>query len=196
MQQLTKYLRASLLIVGLLGLLSGCSSGGSAGEGDSVAANQGVAQQPQGPPDVSSDAPALELGPEVAVIETPAGTDLKVAYSDASLQESISTDYIVSEWQNMKLCLETAQPAPYILVVKGYLDSVASDDVLFNFEGRRLAAATWNRDGVNVIRVSSFDFDGSQGNAGFHLRSIIGRYLWTLSELPVRDYNIGCASSA
>jgi len=179
-----------LILTGVLGSLGACSSG----TGESAPASvEGVAESLD-PADISSDAPSLQLGPEISVIERPSGTDLKVAYTDAELQQRISVDYIVSEWQNMKLCLGMAQPAPYVVIVSGFLNSITSDDVLFNFEGRRLASATWNRDGVNVIRVSSFDFDGSQGNAGFHLRSIIGRYIWTLSDLPVRDYNTGCAS--
>lgn len=190
---MVKFCWFPLLLMGVIAPLVGCSSdnGTEAGGHEIISASPG---QQNNPADFALDAPAVDLGPDVALIKQPSGTDLKVAYTDEQLLDEISVDYIVTQWQNMKLCLGTAQPAPYIVVVSGFLDSVESDDVLFNFEGRRLASATWRRNGVNIIRISSLDFDGSQGNAGFHLRSIMGRYLWTLSDLPVREYKTDCAS--
>ena len=189
MQPTTRLIWPTLLISVLCMILAGCSSSADSDPPTNPEPVTGM------PPDIQLDGPALQLGPEIAVVHRPAGTDLVVAYSDEALPDDVSVDYVVGEWEKMKVCLGTTARAPYIVIVDGYLESVPSDDVLFNFEGRRLASATWSRDEINVIRVSHLDFDGSQGNAGFHLRSIIGRFLWTLNELPVRDYNTLCASA-
>ncbi len=185
MQLITPKLRPVLHTALVCLAMSACSGSGS-----------GTQDETDIQPGIQLDATAPDLGPDIAVINRPAGTDLVIAYSDPALQDAISVDYIQTEWENMKACLATSTRAPYVVLIEGFLESMDSDDVLFNFEGRRLASATWKRDQVNVIRVSSFDFDGSQGNAGFHLRSIIGRYLWILSDLPVRDYNTLCASGS
>ena len=138
---------------------------------------------------------SVDLGdiPHEEVVKVP-DSDLTVVYSLASLKESVSSDYVASQWESMKTCLGSVVGAPVVLVVDGWLPSHSSDDILLSFDGRLLASTTFRESASDIVRISTFDFDGSQGNTGFHLRSILGRYLWSVSGYPIRDYNTGCAS--
>jgi len=132
--------------------------------------------------------------PDTAAIVNPSGGQLTVAYDKPDLQAVVNAGYIANEWEHMQLCLGVEAAAPIVLVLEGWLDTVDSDDVLFSFEGRRLATTSRNATGADLIRISTFDFDGSQGNPGFHLRSILGRYIWSSNQLLASGYNTLCAS--
>lgn len=143
-----------------------------------------------------NDSPGFLHDPEIALIVSPASGDLSVAFADIELQERVSADYISGEWEKMKQCLDVNAGPPIVLVVDGWVEAGPSDDVLFNILGRRLATSTFRSDSSHLIKISIYDFDGSQGNPGFHLRSILGRYLWSVNELSAVGYNTGCASQS
>ncbi|MBX2880610.1 MAG: hypothetical protein KTR32_11785 [Granulosicoccus sp.] len=141
-----------------------------------------------------NDAPGFLHDPDIALIVTPVSSQITVAYADANLQQRVNAEYVSDEWEKMKLCLDVSAQPPVVLVIDGWIDASAGDDVLFNITGRRLATSTHRTDSTNLIQISTYDFDGSQGNPGFHLRSILGRYLWSVNQLPAVGYNTGCAS--
>lgn len=140
------------------------------------------------------DAVSFQNDPDIAAIVNPSGGQLTVAYANPDLQAGVNADYVAGEWEYMRNCLAVDAAAPVVLVIDGWIDSVDSEDVLFNIQGRRLATSSKNQNGASLIRISSYDFDGSQGNPGFHLRSILGRYLWSQNNLLASGYDTRCAS--
>jgi len=178
-----------MLLSGTL-ILAGCGANSNVSvEPDSTSASLDIGA-------ALSDSPGFLHDPEIDLIVRPGGAPLTVAYSAAALQQTVAADYVAAEWEYMRGCLAVSAEPPVVLVVDGWLASVDSDDVLFSFEGRRLASSSLRSTRTNLIRISTFDFDGSQGNPGFHLRSILGRYLWSLNKLPSSGYNTRCASRA
>ena len=184
---------AALGVAAML-VLSACSSDGF--------------EAPQMPADINNDAPAqvsaantrplndsLILEDEgYAVVTVIPATELTVAYQQADLQNNVSADYVSRQWESMSACLDVAVSAPKVVIWADWLEQAPADDVLFSIIGRRIASYHFSDGTLDTLTVSAFDFDGSQGVAGFHLRSIIGRYLWSLSGRAARDYDTTCAS--
>lgn len=135
--------------------------------------------------------PGAANGP--LVVQVP-DSDLVIEYGSSSARGRVSPDYLSSQWEFVQDCLSVTYAAPRLLVVDSWLPTQDVDDVLFSIEGRRIATTIFDTEGVSVVRISTYDFDGSQGNPGFHLRSILARYVWTVNELPIRAYNTACAS--
>lgn len=175
-------------------LLSACSSGALE---DPISVSGEETAVADSPVSVPSQQPANDQildDQAYAVVTVIPATQLTVAYQSTELQDTVSADYVSRQWELMSSCLAVGVTAPQILIVNEWLARERADDVLFSITGRRIAAYVYNEGSLDRLTVSRFDFDGSQGVAGFHLRSIIGRYLWSLSGRPARDYDTTCAS--
>lgn len=181
------FFQSRFLLVFWTAVLTACGS-------DKLPGSEGQTESDPSIIAILNDSPDFLHDPQIAAIDGASSGEITVAYSDANLQQRVNADYVNGEWEKLKLCLQVSASPPVVLVVDGWVEAGSSDDVLFNIMGRRLATSTHRPDSTNLIRISTYDFDGSQGNPGFHLRSILGRYLWSVNELPAVGYNTGCAS--
>lgn len=188
-----RYQRCLVGVIAAL-FLSACSSGSNL----DPLTDAGVTTDTPDDADVEVSQPA-DVNPvfedqAYAVVTVIPSTQLTVAYQVAELQNDVSADYVSRQWESMSSCLNVAVSSPQVVIVPDWLERAPADDVLFSITGRRIASYAFVDDALDTLTVSAFDFDGSQGVAGFHLRSIIGRYLWSLSGQPARDYDTTCAS--
>lgn len=187
-RSLNALLLLSVLFLG--GTLSGCGSDTPENTADPAnpAPGEEILLDPAGPSVDPEDLASAEI------VSVP-GSDLSVAYTTSENRDLVTSDYVAAQWEHMQACLGIRVPAPVVVVISGWLVAGESvDDVLLSFDGRLLASSVARENADDIVRISTFDFDGSQGNAGFHLRSILGRYIWTVSTRPIRDYDTGCAS--
>ena len=182
-------------------LVAGCG-GGEGGDGGGSTSGLADGQQPLSDPLAVPDALLVIQGdpsrinavPDVVAVETLADSGLQVAYTAGVRREHAAPRYIGAQWQHMQSCVGIVAPAPLVIVVAGTIEPlIATDDVLRDIEGRITASASVGADGIATLQVLEADFDGSLGNPGFGLRSIMGRHLWLSAMLPERDYPFECA---
>lgn len=125
-------------------------------------------------------------------IPTP-GNGLDIVLSDDS-GALASDEYINAQWMYMQTCLEVSAQEPVVTVVDGQVDTVEpTDDVIRHIDGQILASSHVTDVSV-AIQVQARDFDGSVGNPGHSLRSIMGRYVWLANNLDERGYPYECAN--
>lgn len=141
--------------------------------------------------------PLLSPVPEFVVTETRADTGIQVAYTSESQLTRVDAAFVESQWQFMQTCLELVSPPPLVIIIDGSISPFTpADDVLFGFDGKVNASASVSASvsGTSlVIQVRVADFDGSLGNPGFNLRSIMGRSLWLSAGMAEKDYPFACA---
>jgi len=121
-----------------------------------------------------------------------ADSGIQVAYTDAAQSAYVTAQVIESHWQSMQDCLGQTASAPLVLVREGLVEPFLPDDLVLFYFSVPVASATVRNSAV--LQISDSDFDGSLGAAGFYLRSIMGRFLWTAANLAVSDYPHRCAS--
>lgn len=122
----------------------------------------------------------------------------RITYKADYLQQAVNRTFIEQQWLAMQTCLGVSAVPPEVVVSDGWVvvpDGVQIEDVLYSLEGRVLAASHPADAAMHTIHISSYDFDGSQGEPAFHLRSIFGRFLWQRNELPPGGYNTGCITN-
>lgn len=149
-------------------------------------------------PNFLSDSAALdpfEIYPGIQALDESDATGLKLAYTDESRQDPALLSYVDVNWVEMQSCLEVNAPAPLVILQEESVEPLSStDDVIFDFQGR-LAASANDNEGGTAIQVLFEDLDEEANSRGFNLRSIMGRYLWRVNELPERDYQYACATA-
>ena len=142
--------------------------------------------QLQDDPGLLSDIPA------VVASETRADSGLQIAYTRTEQVETVPPGVIEAQWLHMQSCLELVASPPLVVVRNGPVRPFTSaDDVIHDIEGIPMASSSRLESAIVQIRDS--DFDGSVGNPGFNLRSILGRLLWLSAGLPERGYPFSCA---
>ncbi len=133
--------------------------------------------------------------PDVILTETLADSGIRVGYTAADQSSEVDSNYIERQWQHMQSCTGQVAVAPFIVIIEQAVTPLTNeDDVIFNIDG--VPAASSSAGLVPVIQIREADFDGSLGNVGFNLRSILGRYLWLSANLAERDYPFTCARTA
>jgi len=168
------------LALGLMALtlVTACGGGGAGG----VEAQD----QPQ------SDAPITTGTAEFT--PTP-GNGLDIAFADGSAGTDNSA-FIEAQWMHMQTCLQVSAQEPVVSVVQDRIAPLDSnDDVIRHIDGQILASSHVD-DSSAAIQVRAQDFDGSFGEPGNALRSILGRYLWLANNLDERDYPYECANGS
>ena len=121
-----------ILLILLLGsVLSSCESNtqtedtGTNGEpnvGDGILSDPSAGQSSD-PEDLSS-----------AEVLTVSGSDLTVAFTTPKTKESVTPDYVSSQWEHMQGCLGIRVAAPVIIVLSGWLPAGEPvDDALLSF---------------------------------------------------------------
>jgi len=139
-----------------------------------------------------SDDPT-DLG-NLSSVTTFADTGLRLGFAGGVTVESIDASMVETYWTHMQTCLNVVAIAPLVIVTDEAIEPLSnSDDVIHYIDGSITATATRYTTGA-TIQISVHDLDGTLGRIGFNLRSIMGRYLWTSSNLPERDYPHSCAS--
>lgn len=130
--------------------------------------------------------------PNIVDLRVQANSGLQIAYTESDQVAVADAGEIESWWIHMQQCLEQTGQAPLVVVRNGPVKPfTADDDVLFHF-GVPVASATAQTH--NILQITVSDFDGSFGDSGFYLRSIIGRFLWSIAHLQIADYPYSCAS--
>ena len=148
-----------------------------------------------------SDPDLLAPVPEVVHTQTLANTGLQVSYTQTSLISQAPVSFIEQQWVFMQTCLEQVSVAPLVIVRQGPAvpftpaDDVVRNESALSLEINSVPIASASTLYGPVIQISDADFDGSLGNPGFNLRSIMGRHLWLSNNLPERDYPFECARS-
>lgn len=183
-------------------ILSACSGSGSSADApvaqlvdDSIASEAEPAVLAQ----LRADPSLISPVPDVVHTQTMADTGLQVSYTHTSLKLLAPAGFIEQQWVFMQTCLEQVSVAPLVLVRQGPAvpftpaDDVVRSETLMSLEITSVPVASASTLYGPVIQISGSDFDGSLGNQGFNLRSIMGRHLWLSANLPERDYPFECA---
>lgn len=182
--------------------VSACSGSGSSAEtpleqlGDDPIGSE---PEPAVLAQLRADPALIAPVPEVAHTQTLANTGLQVAYTHTSLVSLAPAALIEQQWVFMQTCVEQISVAPLVLVRQGpAVPLTPADDVVRNESALALEITSVPVASASilygpVIQISDSDFDGSLGNPGFNLRSIMGRHLWLSNQLPERDYPFECA---
>jgi len=111
---------------------------------------------------------------------------MQITYDDSTQSIQDKSSYIEEQWLYMQTCLQQTAQEPVVEIVEGDITPVAGyDEVIRHIDGNIQASAHVTDTGAS-IQISAADFDGSIGNPGSYLRSIMGN----LSE---RDYPYSCA---
>jgi len=179
-------------------IVSSACSGGNSAAPEVVQSDAGAPSEPEQLADPRPQGPTLHdetslALPPVHSSETLADSGLQVAFTSAGLRESIDPLFIERQWLHMQTCVAVTAAAPLIIVVDGSVSPLTpDDDVLHHIDGSVTASASQSASGATV-QISHADFDGTLGNVGFNLRSILGRYLWLSTGLAERDYPYTCA---
>ena len=130
--------------------------------------------------------------PELSSVETLADSGLQIAYTDVEQSAVIPALDVEQNWLHMQSCLEQVGVAPLVLIQSGVISPFTdSDDVVFAMSGTPAASATMAL--VPVIQIGIADFMESGERYAYNLRSIMGRLLWSMSGLSVRNYPYSCA---
>lgn len=107
--------------------------------------------------------------------------------------EGGNNEFIAAEWVRMQECMQVSAMEPEFTVVAGTITPIDSnDDVVRHIDGM-IQASSHVTDTSAAIQIREADFDGSLGDPGSYLRSIIGRYLWFANGFAERDYPFECA---
>lgn len=130
--------------------------------------------------------------PELVSYTVLADSGIQVAYTEAGQSAYATAQSIELHWQSMQNCLGQTAAAPLVMVRKDLIKPFLPDDLVLFYFSVPVASATVRTSAV--LQISDSDFDGSLGTAGFYLRSIMGRFLWTAANLAVSDYPHRCAS--
>lgn len=171
-------------------LLSGCSS--SSSPPVESPGSQSSGEIPTALLQLQDDPGLITDIPEVVATRTMSNTGLQVAYTRAEQHETVPALGVEAQWEHMQTCLQQVAVAPIVVVRdEAVVPFTSSDDVIHNIEGIPVASASL-RD-VPLVQIQAADFDGSLGNPGFNLRSIMGRLLWISAGLAERDYPFQCA---
>lgn len=137
--------------------------------------------------DIGSGSTSSEFTPELGI---------QIDHASAETIDATDSAYIEAQWLHMQNCLQLSAMEPSIVVVDDKISPIDStDDVLRHIDGQ-IQASAHVTDSSTSIQIRSADFDGSLGEPGGYLRSILGRYLWLSAGLPERDYNYDCANTA
>lgn len=130
--------------------------------------------------------------PEVVFVEVLARSGLQVAYTHIAQTALIPPLILEANWLHMQTCLQQVGVAPLILIRDSSVAPLTlADEVIHSIEG--IPAATVTMVATPVIQVGLSDFMATGDAHGDHLRSIMGRLLWTAAGLSVRDYPYRCA---
>lgn len=178
----------------LLGaLLSACSgSSEPLAPGETPSDQSATDQVPTALIGLQDDPELLVDIPDIVQSVTLSNTGLQVAYTLNTQIVEVPARLIEAQWEHMQSCLELVNVPPIVVVQEDAVNPfTASDDVIFGRVGTPNASSS--RRDVPVIQVLAADFDGSLGNPGFNLRSIMGRLLWLSAGLAERDYPFECA---
>ncbi len=140
----------------------------------------------------SDETELINAPPTMIKTRTLANTGIRIGYTSVGQLSSVDTAYIERQWQHMQRCTGQLAVAPFIVITEQAVAPLThDDDIIFNIDGVPAASASAGL--VPIIQVREADFDGSLGNVGFNLRSILGRYLWLSANLAERDYPFTCA---
>ena len=192
------------LLPGLfLGLLLGGCGGekGASKTGEPSLERPGPLADPALTPEpllvIQGDPSRVGTVPDVVAVEILSDSGLQIAYTSDSQRETVDPRYVGAQWQHMQSCVGIVAPAPLVVVVAETIEPLlATDDVLRDIDGHITASAGTGAGGIATMQVQEGDFDGSFGNPGFALRSIMGRHLWLSAMLAERDYPFRCARAA
>lgn len=147
-----------------------------------------------------SDQAGLSVGTSSAntnqgqsLVEFTPNMGMQITYDDSNQTLEDKTSYIEEQWLYMQTCLQQTAQEPVVEIVDGEITPVAGyDEVIRHIDGKIQASAHVTDTEVS-IQISAADFDGSIGERGSYLRSIMGRYLWLSANLSERDYPYSCA---
>ncbi len=127
------------------------------------------------------------------LIEFTPDIGMQINYDDNTQSVKDKSSYIEEQWLYMQTCLQQTAQEPVVEIVEGDITPVAGyDEVIRHIDGSIQASAHVTDTGASIL-ISAADFDGSIGNPGSYLRSIMGRYLWLSANLSERDYPYSCA---
>ena len=178
-------------------LLSACGNGGSpldsVPEAFADGSNPPVQVVSSASTDPLFDDTELISGlPEIIMTTTLADSGIRVGFTSLDQVADLDPSYIERQWQHMQSCTGQVAVAPHVVITGQAVTPLTNDDdVIFNIDG--VPAASSSAGQLPIIQVREADFDGSLGNVGFNLRSILGRYLWLSANLAERDYPFTCA---
>ena len=146
---------------------------------------------------LAADPARIGAVPTVVAVDTFADSGLEIAYTEAGQRERVDPRLLAAQWRHVRECVGIDAPAPLIVVVGDAIEPLKrTDDVIRDIDGRIVASSSATAGGVATLQVLEADLDGSLGETGFALRSIIGRHLWLSAMLPERDYPFRCARTA
>ena len=202
-ESLCGHISKPLLICALVLLVCGCSKSATPLEAESEQSD-GLANpelQARIPGSVALPVALLDLQasstltvplPAIASIEVLAESGLQLAYTQSAQIAMVPALSVEANWLHMQFCLKQVGVAPLVLIRSSDIAPLTPDDhVIYTIDGIPVASASL--ESIPVIQIGLSDFLVSGNANGYHLRSIMGRLLWTSAGLSVRDYPYSCA---
>lgn len=156
-------------------LLSACGGGTSGVE----------SEQP------SNDAAVLDTGTSEFTPSLGENLSINSPQSDGS-----NDVFIGAQWEHMQTCLQVSAVEPMVTIVDEKITPTSSNDDVIRYIDSQILASSNVTDTGASIQIRSDDLDGSLGESGAYLRSIMGRYLWFANDLAERDYPHECANGS
>lgn len=134
---------------------------------------------------------AFSLFPALVELRQSEATNLMVGYTSEGQLET-ETAFFDAVWLDLRDCLGVSATPPLIVIQSESVEPLTGgDDIFLNFFGQLSASANDGADGAS-IQILASELHNEQGNSGFILRSILGRYLWRFNDLPERDFDTSC----
>lgn len=169
--------------------LSACSESGTT---DPVAdsADQGTAETDSSE---GESTPTEVLEDESAYVLIPEGTNLRINYANESYEVIADPDYLLSQWNGMKNCLQVDAPDPYVLIEREVVPVSGATDTL-QMPDQSYAASVLDREFDAFVQIIVDDFDPETADRGYFFRQIIGPYMWRYNGYSERSYDPRCAA--
>ncbi|MDO6460558.1 hypothetical protein Q4485_07615 [Granulosicoccaceae sp. 1_MG-2023] len=167
--------------------LAACSNSGSS-ESESAGLSEDGAVS-----DAGESTPTGTLEDETAYVVVPEGTDMRINYASEAYEDMAEPDYILSQWDGMKTCLQVEAPDPYILV-EGTVIPVSGANDTIQMPDQSYAASALDREYDAFIQIIVDDFDPETADRGYFFRQIIGPYMWRYNGYSERSYDPRCAA--
>lgn len=141
----------------------------------------------------ATSTPTGALEDESAYVVIPEGTNMRINYANESYELIATPDYLLSQWNGMKHCLQVEAPDPYVLIEREVVPVNGATDTI-QMPDQSYAASVLDREYDAFVQIIVDDFDHETADRGYFFRQVVGPYLWRYNGYSERSYDPRCAA--